>query len=149
MKPTRRCTERGSGRFVRCMVRTCSSNTLRSDGCELAGNSWPHTEQDFEAALVTRCGGRGCMNINIGCPIAWLVAALNQIAGTRHPSCDEGENLMSDRERKKIVGVGRINEHVVMVEYADITTAIYTADQLAPLTPQEIASGEEVEEDGE
>lgn len=78
MKPTRRCTERGSGRFARCMVRTCSSNTLRNDSSELAGNSCPQTEQDFEAALVTRCGGRGCMNMNIGCPIDSLVSELNE-----------------------------------------------------------------------
>src|ERR1700719_4319707 len=76
---TCRCADRGSGRFAICMVRTCSSNTLRSDGCELAGNSWPQTEQDFEAALVTRCGGRGCMNMNIGCPIAALVSRIAQV----------------------------------------------------------------------
>lgn len=82
MKLARRCPDRGSGRFEICMVRTCSSNTLWSDGRELTGNSWPQTEQDFEAALVTRCGGRGCMNMTIGCPVASLVAELKKKRGS-------------------------------------------------------------------
>jgi len=56
---------------------------------------------------------------------------------------------MLGEEPKKIVGVGRMNEHAVMVEYSDNTSAIYTVDQLAALTPKEIAIGEEAKEDGE
>ena len=46
---------------------------------------------------------------------------------------------MSDGERRKIVGVGRMNEHAVMVEYSDNTSAIYTADQLATLARKMLA----------
>ena len=53
---------------------------------------------------------------------------------------------MSERELK-IVGVGRMNEHAVMVEYSDNTTAIYSVEQLASLVPIEIVTGEKVEED--
>ena len=87
---TRRCADRGRGRFAICKVRTCSSNTLRSDCGELAGNSWPQTEQYFKVALVTRCGGRGCMNMTIGCPIASLVSGAEEFSLTsahpHHPS---------------------------------------------------------------
>lgn len=51
---------------------------------------------------------------------------------------------MSDGELKKIIGVGRMNEHAVLVEYSDNTSAIYTADQLATLVPIEL--GIEAEE---
>ena len=73
-----------------------------------------------------------------------------QPAGSKaHPISNLRTEPMSDREQKRIVGVGRMNEHAVMVEYSDDTSAIYTVDQLAALTPIEIAIGEEVKEDGE
>lgn len=54
---------------------------------------------------------------------------------------------MPDREPKIIIGVGRMNEHAVLVEYSDNTSVIYTADQLANLAPIESISEDEIEEE--
>lgn len=53
---------------------------------------------------------------------------------------------MSKEESKLIVGVARIDEHAVLVEYSNNSSATYTAAQLATLVPTEIATEDETEQ---
>ena len=52
---------------------------------------------------------------------------------------------MSDSKHKSIVGAARLNETAVLVEYSDKSSAIYTAAQLATLTPIELVTEDETE----
>ncbi len=45
---------------------------------------------------------------------------------------------MSDEKPTKIVGVDRMDENAVLVEYSDNTTAVYTKDQLAAIKPKHV-----------
>lgn len=53
---------------------------------------------------------------------------------------------MSDHT-KKIIGVGRMDQDRVVVEFSDNSSAVYTADQLASLRPIEIETEEDEEDD--
>jgi hypothetical protein len=54
---------------------------------------------------------------------------------------------MFDRQHKRIIGVARVDQNAVLVEYSNNTSAIYTVEQLAGIPPKELAVGEEIEED--
>ncbi|HEX3893670.1 MAG TPA: hypothetical protein VHW46_13925 [Terracidiphilus sp.] len=56
---------------------------------------------------------------------------------------------MSDQEPEKIVGVARIDNDAVIVEYSNNTSAIYTVDQLLALKPKELITESSLEEDEE
>jgi uncharacterized protein YukJ len=58
---------------------------------------------------------------------------------------NEGERTMSDKKHKSIVGVHRMNETAVLVEYSDNSSAIYTASQLSGLVPIELTPGNEID----
>jgi hypothetical protein len=48
---------------------------------------------------------------------------------------------------KKIVGVGRMEQDRVVVEFSDNSSAVYTAEQLASLRPIETETEEDEEDD--
>lgn len=50
-------------------------------------------------------------------------------------------------QSKKIVGVGRMDQDCVVVEFSNNSSAVYTADQLASLRPIEIETEEDEEDD--
>jgi hypothetical protein len=43
----------------------------------------------------------------------------------------------------KITKVDRLNDNKILVEYSDGTTAVYTAPQLATLTPVQVANDQD------
>jgi hypothetical protein len=45
--------------------------------------------------------------------------------------------------RMKIIKVDRLNDDKILVEYSDGTTAVYTAPQLATLTPVQVANDQD------
>jgi hypothetical protein len=56
---------------------------------------------------------------------------------------------MSDRKHKSIVGVQRMNETAVLVEYSDSSSAIYSASQLCSLVPIELKTSNDIEKEDE
>jgi hypothetical protein len=48
---------------------------------------------------------------------------------------------------KKIIGVGRMDQDRVVVEFSDNSSAVYTAEQLASLRPIETETEEDEEDD--
>ena len=54
---------------------------------------------------------------------------------------------MSDTKHKIIVGVQRMNETAVLVEYSDNSSAIYSASQLSGLVPIELKTEDEIEKE--
>jgi hypothetical protein len=54
---------------------------------------------------------------------------------------------MSPREHKQIIGVLRLDHDRVVVEYSNNSSAVYTVDQLQSLTPVQVGTEEDDEDD--
>jgi hypothetical protein len=55
---------------------------------------------------------------------------------------------VAEKNSTKIVGVHRMRENAVIIEYSNNMSAVYTRDQLATIKPAQVATDEEVRASG-
>ena len=53
---------------------------------------------------------------------------------------------MSDKKPARIVGVDRLDENAVVVEYSNNETSVYTQDQLAEIKPKHVVVADDERE---